>query len=186
MAKRSLYDAVYKAITGRTPRLERGPMAARVDFLEKKYGSLAGASRATGVSRSTLRRWRDGEAKPKPASERKLTQSLRKAMVPERRQNRIRRSTGRVTPAPGARVKGPGHGGISITATVRVSDDERERTLNIGQHLDQETAGRLLDAFMAGDDAQAQAIMEQGMTDYFGTTSWQVSDVSDISFDPIR
>jgi transcriptional regulator with XRE-family HTH domain len=189
---RTLVDAVYKAFTGRTPRLEKGPIADRINFLEKKHGSLAAVSRETGVSRSTLRRWRDGQAVPKPDSEQKLTAALRTSLIPGRRRKRIGRSTGRPDfgkaqpTGPGSGATRAARGGISIKATVKVSSDERDRTLNLGQHMDENAGEALLLAFVSGDDEEFTALLHTAVGNYFGsTTGWELLNVAGVSFNPI-
>lgn len=191
MAKKakSLTDAVYKAFTGRTPRLEKGPIADRIAWLEKKHGSLAAVAREAGVSRSTLRRWRDGEAIPKAESERKLTGALRSALVPEGRRKRIGRSSGRPDFGPRTPTgKGSGaerlaKGGIAIDATVSISSDTRDRTLNVGQHLDEDAGANLIAAFLSGDDEVFQTLLNDAVGRYFASASgWELLHVEHVHF----
>lgn len=190
---RSLGDAIYKAFTGRTSKLEKGPIADRIAHLEAKHGSLAAVARETGVSRSTLRRWRDGEAVPKADSEKKLTSALRSSLMPEGRRKRVGRSTGypdygSATPTGrGAGAKRGARGGFSIDALVRVSEDERDRTLNIGQHMDPDAAENLMAAFLSGDDEVFAGLLHQALTDYFGSpTGWELLNVHAVHFAPMH
>lgn len=184
MARTPIFSAVYRALTRRTEKLESAPLGQRVDFLERKYGSLSAASRATGVSRSTLRRWRDGQARPKSDSQRKMTRAIREALVPAGRRARVGQST-HPTAAPRT-SRGEGGGGMTITAVVRISDDERERTLRIGQHVSDDVGNRILSAFLDGDDAALNQTMNEAISEYFGSDSWEIQSVSDVSFTPVR
>lgn len=191
---RPFSDAVYKALTGRTRKLETGSISDRIAFLEKKHGSLSAVAKETGISRSTLRRWKDGKAKPKLATEKKVVRALRETLVPEGRRKRVRNSTGRPDYGPKTPT-GPGsgnqkalHGGITITADVAISSDQRaNRRLYLGQNLDDLTGAELITAFLAGDDARVDQIINQALGNYFGSPAgWEITHVTDISFWPIK
>lgn len=187
----TLGEGFYKAMTGRTARLESGPATNQVVFLEKKYGNLSEASRRTGIPRTTLRRWRDGKSTPAGENSRKLTRSVRESLVPEGRRKRVTRSTGNPERARGERRTGKGstasgHGGLTITATVSISSDSRERTLYVGQHLSEEKGQELMGAFLAGDDAAFEREITEALNKYFGGSGWTVESVTGVGFDPIK
>ncbi len=188
----SLFDAAYKALAGRTRRLETGPVSAQVAHLEKHYGSMAEASRRTGIPRTTLRRWKSGASKPKDT---RLTRALRESLVPEGRRRRVKGSTGSprfarnetATAGRGSGAVRSGHGGLTVTASVTVSADTRDRTMFVGQHLTPDRGDALLNAFLAGDNARMEEILNGAFAAYFGSpSSWTINEVHSIGFEPIR
>ena len=188
----NLFEAAYKALTGRTARLESGSPKNQVAHLEKHYGSMAEASRQTGIPRTPLRRWKLGLGKPKGD---RLTRAVREALVPAGRRKRVAGSTGTArysrgesnTMGRGSRQVRSGHGGLTVQATVTVSSDTRDRPLFIGQHVGGDVGEQLLDAFLAGDDARMNEILHEALSAYFGSsTSWTLDSVSSVSFEPVR
>lgn len=192
----NISDAAYKALTGRTRKLETGGAAAQVAHLEKKYGSMAEASRQTGIPRTTLRRWKAGKGEPKGMSAQRLTRAVRETLVPEGRRKRVKGSTGnpRTTRAErltgrGSRSTRSGHGGLTVTAEVLISSDLRERPLYLGQHVSPERGEELLDAFLSGDDARFESLLHEVVGAYFGSNNapgWSLENVTTVSFEPIR
>jgi hypothetical protein len=195
LARDPLADAMYKALTGRTPRLEQASAATRVAWLEQRHGSLTAVARQTGIPRTTLRRWRDGISTPRAEREQQITRAIREQSVPKRRQDRFRKSTQRRPWAPDApRRTGRGsnqehrhHGGLTVTADITISSDHRQRTLNLGQNLGPEHADRIIVAFMSGDDADFRAALNAAVGAYFHTTGAAVivSEPVTIDFSPV-
>jgi hypothetical protein len=190
----TLFDAAYKALAGRTRRLETSAASAQVAHLERQYGSMAEASRRTGIPRTTLRRWKSGDARPKP-TDRRLTRAVRETLVPEGRRRRVKRSTGNPkfdrtetrTAGRGSGAVRSGHGGLTVTASVTVSSDTRDRTMFVGQHLTADRGDALLAAFLDGDNAKMEEILNGAFAAYFGSpSSWTLNDVHSVGFEPIR
>lgn len=190
----SLFDATYKALAGRTRRLENSAATDQVAHLERQYGSMAEASRRTGIPRTTLRRWKSGAARPKP-TDRRLIRALRESLVPDGRRRRVKRSTGSPrfaqnetrTAGRGSGTVRSGHGGLTVTASVTVSADTRDRTMFVGQHLTPDRGDALLNAFLTGDNEQMEAILHGAFSAYFGSpSSWTINDVHSVGFEPIR
>ena len=140
--------AAYQLVTGgRSLSGERASsVAARMTELEQAAGSKQGAARLAGVAPRTWRDWRRGTHAPSRASAERLRGALRRVRVDPRREARLRRfGSGGVT--------------IRIKGRFRVSEDERDRTLNLrsgnipawGRGI----PGALVDASLRGDDAGA-------------------------------
>jgi hypothetical protein len=187
----NLFDAAYRALAGRTPRLESGSTKDQVAHLERHYGSMAKASRETGIPRTTLRRWKMGMGKPKGN---RLTKAVRESLVPPGRRKRVAGSTGparygrgetRTTGRGSGSVRG-GHGGLTLSASVTVSSDTRDRTMFVGQHIGADVGEQLLNAFLEGDNSRVEEILNAALDAYFGSSSWTLNAVHSVGFDPIR
>lgn len=188
----SLFEATYKALAGRTTRLESGSPKAQVAHLEKQYGSMAEASRKTGIPRTTLRRWKMGLGAPKGD---RLTKAVRESLVPAGRRKRVTRSTGQArysrgethTMGRGSRGVRSGHGGLTVSANVTVSNDTRDRVLFVGQHVGGDVGEELLNAFLSGDDTRVEEILHSALSAYFGSeSSWTLNAVHSVGFDPVQ
>lgn len=188
----NLFDATYKALAGRTAKLESGSPREQVKHLEKQYGSMAEASRKTGIPRTTLRRWKLGVGKPKGE---RLTRAVRETLVPAGRRKRVAGSTGPAgygrgesnTTGRGSSAVRSTHGGLTVNASVTVSSDTRDRTLFIGQHVGPAVGEDLLAAFLAGDDSRMEQILNDALSAYFGSSSsWTLNAVYSVGFDPVR
>jgi hypothetical protein len=174
-------DALFRAFTKRSPKSEGRSMDKRAGWFEKAFGGAKKAAEAVGVSPSTWRRWKSGKSQPKPESLAKANKAARGALVPEGRRKRVKASAGEGSPLAGVRPSG----GLSITATVKVSEDEREREINLGGYISEERMNAVMGAFLDGNDARATQLMQQSISEYVGRHA-DVTDVSAIHFDPMQ
>lgn len=131
----SLSDAVYRAISNRSPLTEGGPVRGIVHELARAHGTHPPA----GIAERTWRRARHEEGwKP--------TARVRDAL--EAAQRRARLSAGRER-----WLRSPAD--IGISASIRVSSDVRDRRILVTRwrSWQQRYAGIMVDRFLARDDA---------------------------------
>jgi DNA-binding transcriptional regulator YdaS (Cro superfamily) len=141
-------EAAYKWVTGGKSMRTEGRMSMRDQMaaVEKSAGGKAAAARAAGVSPTTWRRWAAGTQKPKPARVASLAGTARAA---------VRRA--RLSPGRESRVRG-GEVPLSISARMVISSDERDRDIDLeGDDLDPGALDALVDAYLAGADADELA-----------------------------
>lgn len=180
----NIFEAAYRKIMGRSPRSESSLKTRMQQMLKTHDGSVPKAAKAAGVSPRTWRRWAKGESKPKPDSDKKLTKAYRDSLVPKGRRERIAKATKQLRP--GER----GKGGLTITGNVTVSSDTRRRTLKLGQHLPEGSLEAVMNAILAGDDQQAEQLLNEMLAEYGqsiggGTSSLSI-DIDSISIEPMK
>ncbi|WP_043478912.1 transcriptional regulator [Kitasatospora sp. MBT66] len=180
--KFGLGEAFYRAVTKRSPKSEPKTAEAQVGWLAKRFkGDHKKAAEKAGVSPTTFKRWMTGKQKPGGKSAEKLTKAVRAELVPEGRRSRIAGSTDKPTSRT-ARATG----GFSIEATIRISNDTREREIMPGRHLSPGALNKVMSAFMEGNDEQAMAELNEVLKGYFGTSAFEVLDVTGLDLSPIE
>lgn len=170
-------DAVYEAITGESRSGEPSSLLGQLTDIRENAGSWKATAELIGVTDSTLRKWRRGQTggkgikSPGAKSRNAIRGAVRRARLSDRREQYLR---GRL--AAGAR----------LDATVKVSDDERPRTIDLSVDITQGALGPMVDAFLRGDDEAAADAFQQAIAeDYFGLdgdTDAFIIDVDDLDF----
>lgn len=82
-------EAVYRALTGRSPRTGTQVTPATLRELERAYGGVSKAAAAAGVGRETWRRWRLGTQQPKPANLAHMLEAVRRSRLAAGRRRRL-------------------------------------------------------------------------------------------------
>src|SRR6185436_5381734 len=140
-AHQSLIQAMGHALTGTpfVPSLDRSPQA-NIESLVSAVGSGRAAARALGVAESTLRGWRRG--------------------VTPRRDPRVFVAAARGALS-GDRYAAAYNGDVTfaIKGKIRVSSDERERTVYPGRNIPRQTMQGILRAWATGDDERAERLL---------------------------
>lgn len=161
----TLYPALVRALTGRSPRNDRTTVPGMVGYLKGKYGTTP----PPGLKEHTWRRLRGNPRRRMAASTREAIRSAyQRSRLPQTR---------------AARLRQPGGVPVRISATIRISDDERERTIDVDGWPDDNPpisslVEELLDAFEAGDqDAMVDAFTDPmeavvGTTIHFSDVEW--------------
>lgn len=174
------FDAVYRKLTGRSPRTEKS-LPAQIKQAEKTHKTQKAAAKAAGIPLRTWQRLKSGKTKPKPETEKKLKSAYRDTLVPKGRRDRVAKSTKAMRP--GEAVTG----GLTITGIVTVSKDSRRRTLKVGQHIPEGRMEDVMNAILAGDDAAAEQMLTDMLTEYGSGMGGAVSiDIESIDISPIR
>jgi len=137
-----LGEALYREITGRSPRTEIGTWGDAIGYLLGKGGGVAAAAaRLAGVPATTFRGWMRGRL---PRSDRAgavvqtALQAQRRDRLPKGREARLRA----IDPE-------------EIELQAAYDYDGTTRTVAIGQYLADTVIDDLLDAYLAGDDLPA-------------------------------
>lgn len=146
-----LGQTLYRALTGMSPRSEGRTAQERTQDLVKRHGgSTRRAAETLGVSQRTVQRRMKGTQGTTRQGAERLAQAQRAARMTS---GRAQNFTGSAT----ATSTGPGTGGLSIFATVRVSEDERTRWINPGKNLPEGSLDHIVDTMREqGPDAAAQ------------------------------
>lgn len=152
----SIFDAWYRAVTRRSPSGETRDVRRQMADLERIHDSSAAAARAVGVNKGTWWRWKTGRSAPKAQNVERVRIARRQALVPERRQAAVSRSTGQAK------------GGLTITGWITVSRDSRHRTINLGPYLGVGRLNAAMTSFLRGDDPAAEAEFQAVLADYIG------------------
>jgi hypothetical protein len=178
-------NALFRALTKRSPKSEQRDVPTRAGQLVKRLGSIAQAAKAAACAPSTFRRWLKGESMPKPENADKLNRANRESMVPDGRRRRVSQAGNDAAP-PAERWahKTPGQGGVVITAHIKVSEDERERTINIAQYLSSYELENLTGAFFRGDEDAARSIIQGAVSQY--KPGAVMTYLSNINFTPAQ
>ncbi|MGW9441162.1 helix-turn-helix domain-containing protein [Streptomyces sp. NPDC055607] len=184
--------ALMSALTGRAAgghdRIAKKSVGERLGWLSKRNrGSEEKTAAAAGVSKRTLRSWLSGKTKPSAKSMEKLAQAERKAMtslVSAKDRAEMDASTKKVgTRSRDTRVAG----GAFLSGTVRISNDERDRTIQFGRHLPSGFMDEVRSAFVEGGQQAAIEKMEEGLAQhYFHTTDFEILSVEELSFGSIN
>jgi DNA-binding transcriptional regulator YdaS (Cro superfamily) len=125
-------------------------------FMRAAGGNVSAAARLMGVPRRSLRDWVSGISAPKPD---RAAQIARSAQLSSRRE--------RLKPGREARLRAMDVVDISITGSYNY--DATERTVNIGQYLEDGVVGDLVDAYLAGwSPAEMRELFADGINDPSG------------------
>lgn len=176
---RNLAGALYRALTGgRSPKSEGKNTQERAAALVKKHGSTKEAAKAAGVSQRTMQKWVKGTQQAKNTSRGrnadKLAAAERQARMTKAGEKRVANSTGKAT--------GSGEG-LRIKAIIRVSQDERERTIRPGEHLPAGAMDSVIQRFIdEGPEAAAQELQDLLNVYYFAGGRGSIEDITDIGF----
>lgn len=143
-------EALYYALTGLSPRSEGKTTQGRVRDAIKRLMSRGEArtegeakrkiADRVGVSLRTVQRWAQGRQEARSASRDRLAAVQRAARIKPGRVELLASSAG------------PG-GGLRIYGSVRVSEDERERWINVGSHLPEGSLDRVVELLAQDPDA---------------------------------
>lgn len=188
-------NALFKALAKRSAKSEDRSASVRAgQLLKRMSGSMKDAAKAAGRSPRTFKRWLEGQATPKADSNNALNRANREALVPEGRRERLLRSADdrnlnydeqhdrwKVQRPEG--VTGMS-GGFVLTGVIRVSQDERERTVNLGPYLSSEHMQEMLDAFMSGDEEGARSVLEEGLE--LWVSDAELISTSSLNFSPVE
>ena len=133
-----LGEAIYREITGRSPRTEVNTFGGAIEYLLSRAGGVASvAARLAGVPASTFRGWMRGR-QPKAGRAGDVVSAAglveRRARLPRGRERRMRR--------PGALS------GLVLVGAYKYDGPARRRA-EIGRYLD-EVQDDLLDAYLEG------------------------------------
>ncbi|WP_214369774.1 hypothetical protein [Pseudonocardia sp. H11422] len=168
-------EAINKAVLGqRTPRTVT-PYRQIKDLI-KAYGDK-GAAERLGVAARTLRTWvhpdRSKRRSPSKANRGKIvaeynTRDVRRATAPRRRMTRLVRK--------GIRVNFTGQAG-----PVAAGKDYR-RLRSITADLPPEAAAAIMDAFVEGGSAAAEAAFRDAMREHYHDADWQFSEPQEFRF----
>lgn len=134
---RGLGEALYREMTGRSPRTEVNTVGGAVEhFMARAGGVAARAARLAGVPASTFRGWVRGR-QPKEPGELvdRAARSDRRARLSAGRERRLRDASPE---------------GWTMIATYEY--DGRSRGMDIGRYLDATLPDDLVDAYLAGAD----------------------------------
>jgi len=142
-------DAVYRALTGRSPRTGTQVTPATLRELERSYGGVAKAAAAAGVGRETWRRWRLGTQAPRPANLEHMLEAVRRSRLAAGRRRRLLH----------------GKPQMYVSGRMTVSSDTRHRVLATEELMpSQGQIAELIDAY----DADNADRMERGLNDIIG------------------
>jgi hypothetical protein len=158
----NIKEAVSRALTRRAASTGEGVTSRTVAELERHAGGHAAAAREAGVSPETWRRWRNGTQTPSRRRREGLEAAVRRARLRPGRERRLRESR----PA------------ITLTATVRVSSDTRERTIDLGAYAEPGYMGELIDAYLDGNEDRQTELIE-GLLDSY-VPGMEIEDASSL------
>jgi hypothetical protein len=153
----------HRALTG--ARHPGDDIPAMLDGLFRALGSRKAVAAQLGVSPTTERRWRTGRQKPSVAG-RGLAAATRRALLPADREREIRKGEGG-----GAR--------LHVKGTVTVSGDTRPRVVRPGDYIPGPAMGRILSAWLGGDDAGAERLFWKA-TDRYYTAGMDIEPITDM------
>ncbi|MCY0932357.1 hypothetical protein OTB20_40665 [Streptomyces sp. H27-H1] len=190
----SVKDAMFKALAKRSAKSEDKPAAVRAAQLIKRFGgSVSDAAKAVGRSSKTLKAWSEGKSSPRADSNDALNRANREALVPQGRRERLLKSasddnmelTSNDMDWTIRRPDGVGKpgGGLVLHAMIKVSDEERERKVNLGEWLSEGHMEDLLQAFMDGDEEAMRGVFVEGLDVYFHEA--ELGDVINVQFSPL-
>lgn len=159
----TLADALGEGLTGE-PHMSGWNFADHVEFLVGQLGSGRELARQLGRAESTIRGWRHGR-KPRD-------HNLRQWVIEMARDVAVQSWRGWPT----------NHASLSMKATVRYSNDERTRVLNIGRHIPPHKIDAVLDRWAAGEDQAAANDLNRAIRDDYAEVT--IVDVKWISWTP--
>ncbi len=148
----NLADVFYDAASGGR-RHEDASMSLPEMLAElvRIAGSGAKAAKLVGVSHTSFNRWRRGVQKPKAGAD-AVRQALRRQYLPAGKEKQIR--TGALR--------------LSLTATdIRVSSDSRPRTIRVGSHIPLPLMGRVVTAWLKGDDKRVENTLRNAIDKHY-------------------
>lgn len=155
-----LGSAMSAAIAGGRPPADTVPpggVPSRADLaaFQDIMGSQRASARAIGVSLSTWQRWLAG-TRPRPITAGKFWRAVqawrrRNALDPDR-ERRIRNRALKLTVRARGRFK-----------TDRKGEKARMRTMDLGRHFPGALVDSIVDAWLAADDGQVAALVDQGI-----------------------
>ncbi|MFD0078900.1 helix-turn-helix domain-containing protein [Streptomyces sp. NPDC127166] len=183
----ALMHALTHRSDGGHERIAKKPVSERLGWLAKRNrGNEEKTAAAAGVTKRTLRSWLSGKSKPSAKSLEKLAKAERESMtklVSAKDRAEIDSSTKRVgTRSRDTRVSG----GAYLSGTIRISNDERDRTIQFGRHLPSGFMEEVRAAFVEGGQEAAISKMEEGLGQhYFHTSDFEILSVDELSFDGI-
>lgn len=172
-----LGKTLYRALTGLSPRSEGKTTQDRAQDLMKRHGgSTKRTADALGVSQRTVQRWVKGTQGTTQQGTERLARAQRAARMTSGRTQNFTNS---------ATATGPGQqgtGGLSIFATVRVSDEERQRWINPGKNMPEGSLDRIVETMRdQGPDAAAQEF--QGLVSNSYLSGMTIDSIEAIEFD---
>lgn len=177
---RNLAGALYRALTGgRTPKSEGKNTQERAQAVIKAHGgSIKEAAKSAGVHVETMRKWSKGKQQAKNTTRGRNADKLAKA---ERQARMTKAGTKRVANSSG-KAAGSGEG-LRIKAIIRVSQDERERTIRPGEVLSAGAMESVVERFVnEGPEAAAQELQDLLDVYYFHGGRASIVDITDIGF----
>ena len=134
---------------------------ANLTAIISRAGSQRAAARSLGIAESTLRGWLKG-AKPK-----RSPQSIAAAA-------RAWLSLGRYQAARG--------GSLTIIGVIKVSRDERPRTIHVGRHIPRDVMGRILTRWLRAEpDEKVEASIYRAIARYY-TQDLSISRITGVTF----
>lgn len=149
-------EAVYRALTGRSPRTEGRGLPMTIGELERAYGGPKGAAAAAGVSRETWRRWKlpAGQhlaQRPNARSLDRLSQAVHRARLAAGRRKRLLQ----------------GRPLIQFNGKTQVSSDNRDRSLGTESLRPSTTQiADLIDAYERNDHAGMETGLNMILDNY--------------------
>jgi transcriptional regulator with XRE-family HTH domain len=161
-----LGKAIYRALTGKSDRSEGKTTKDRtLELLAKHGGSTRKVAEAVGVSMRTVQRWKNGEQEAKNTKTRKSADALAGA------QRAARVTGGRAAKFKAAATADPsgggGAGGLSITGTIQVSEDIRERTIQPGYKIPAGELDDVIEKLAAEGPEAAAALLNRVISNYY-------------------
>lgn len=174
-----LGNGLYYALTGLSQKSEGTTTQQKAkDLLRRSRFSKAKAAEAAGVSKETFRRWVKGDQEASPEHFEKLQEAQRRARLKPRVAKKFADS-GRGTPPGGAPEGGlPPGSSLRIEATVRWSDDERTRWIDVGQDIPYGQLDQVMELMVTkGPEAAGERLMELISTHYFRATGAEVTEI---------
>lgn len=133
-------DALYRAVSGRSPETEPRSMTAALAVFVRHAGSVAGAARLAGVPRRTMRDWLSGKHSPRGDRRNVVIQA---AVKVERR--------GRLRPGRERRLRAGGEGNVHIAGRYRY-DEHGRGSVDLGRYLQAGAIDAVIDAYLDGAD----------------------------------
>lgn len=180
--------AIFRAFTKRSPKSESRSASVRAGQLLKRVGGkVKDAASKAGVSPSSFRAWLSGKSSPKAQNSKKLNRANREELTPPGRRERLLQagndgmedgSESRDFIGAAAR---PLSGGFVVVGEFKVSEDVRERTLNLAAHLSSSDLEDLLGAHFRGDSEVMTGILQDAVHGYH--SGMELISLSDVKFD---
>lgn len=150
----NIIDALGRGLTDTSVTPSRYPAVdnprASVEALVSVAGSGRAAARYLGVAESTLRGWRHG--------------------VTPKRDHRQLASAARTAMMLGTQTWNDAYTGVTqmmIKGWVVASSDRRNRTIKVGIYIPQQRTQAVLRAWLAGDDARAERLLNRAIFDHY-------------------
>ncbi|SHK97677.1 hypothetical protein SAMN05421803_1523 [Nocardiopsis flavescens] len=180
-------DAMYQAITGRAGKFREGKTHGK--WARDAIRDLGGTGRGGGVRRlaekmgvstSTVRRW----AKSKDKSLKGISPDRAEALKKAQRETKIDKGHAqgfRDSFKPGGGGGGGAGGSLTVTGIFVVSQDERERTINLGHHLPGNAGDKLIQAYLDGGPEGARDMLNALISAHY-VTGMYITAINDIGW----